>query len=171
MAATYYAYLDRVAPAQNKYMLTLFNTSSTRKVVIRKIIWLTNSITGVTGVVHDMYIARLTARTAGSALTIRSRDSNNSLSAGITADTASTSVTEGYIIQRFVGTSEESPVTTTALPTYFGTMGGAGAVLYAKLPETDGETLRQNQGISIRTLTSSTVGVMSFLIEFTDEAA
>ena len=171
MAATYYTYLDRVAPAQNKYMLTLFNTSSTRKVVIRKIIWLTNGITAATGVVHDMYLARITARTVGSGLTIRSRDSNNSLSAGIEADTASTSVTEGYIVQRFIGTSEESVVTATALPTYFGTMGGAGVILYAKLPETEGETLRQNQGLSIRTLTNSTAGVMSFLIEFTDEAA
>lgn len=170
MAATFYVGIDRVAPAQNKYMLTLFNTSSTRKVTITKIIWLTNSISAVTGVVHDMYLARITARTAGTSLTIRARDSNNTLSSGISSDTGSTSVTEGYIMNRFIGSSEEAPVTTTAINTYDLKL-DSGHILYAKLPGTDGETLRQNQGVTIRTNTSSSVGVMSFLIEFMDEAA
>lgn len=169
MAATFYAYADRIAPASNKYMLTLFNTSATRKVTITKILWLPNGITGVTGVTHDMYLARITARTAGTSIPIRARDSNNSLSAGITADTGSTAVTESYIMQRFIGATEESAVTPTSLITYNHGLDG-GKILYAKLPNTDGETLRQNQGITIRTLTSSTVGVMSFLIEFMDEA-
>src|SRR4030067_1436655 len=137
MANTFYAYLDRVAPATNKYMLTLFNTSSTRKVTITKIIWLTNSITAVTGVVHDMYLARITARTAGTTVTIRARDSNNTLSAGITADTLSTSVTEAYIMNRFVGSSEEAPITITSLPTYNKEL-DSGHILYAKLPGTAG---------------------------------
>ena len=169
-ANTFYAYLDRNAPAQNEYMLTLFNTSATRKVVIYKIIWLTNALTAVTGVVHDMEIIRITARTAGTTVTIRSRDSADTLSAGISADNGSTSVTEDYTVLRFIGGSEESPITTTALPTYFGIL-AQGVVLYAKLPGTKGETLRQNQGITIQTNTASTVGVLSFLIEFTDEAA
>lgn len=170
MPATFYAYADRIAPAQNKYMLTLFNTSATRKVSITKVIWVTNSITAVAGVVHDMYLARITARTAGTAITIRARDTSKVLSPGITADTNSTAVTESYIISRFVGTTEESPVTTTALPTYNLSL-DCGNILYARLPGTDCETLRQNEGITIRTLTNSTVGVMSFLIEFMDEPA
>lgn len=164
--ATFYAYFDRIAPAQNKYMATLFNTSATRKVVVRRIWWLTNNFTAVTGVVHDMYLARITARTAGTSVTVRARDSNDLLSSGITADTGSTSVTEAYIARRFVGASEESPVTTTALPTYNDRQGTR---LYEKPAGEKGETLRQNQGLTIRTLTASTVGVLSFLIEFTDE--
>jgi len=168
--ATFWAYLDRAAPAQNKYMLTLFNTSATRKVCIRKILWITNSITAVTGVVHDMYIARISARTAGTAVSIVAADSLDTLSAGISADTNSTLVTETAILLRFVGSTEESPVTTTALNTYVGGL-APGVTLYARLPETKGWTLRQNEGITIRTLTASTVGVLSFAIEFTDEPA
>lgn len=167
--ATFYTYLDRVAPAQNKYMLTLFNTSTTRKVTITKVIWLPNSVSAVTGVAHDMYLARITARTAGTTVNIRSRDSADTLSTGIAADTGSTSVTEGYVMQRFVGATEE--LIPTSLAAYFGTLNGPGAVLYVRLPGTTGETLRENEGITIRTNTNSAVGTMSFLIEFMDEPA
>jgi len=166
----FYAYYDRIAPAQNKYLATLFNTSATRKVTIRRIEWLTGNLTAVTGVVHDLYLARITARTVGTSVTIRARDSNDSLSAGITADTGSTGVTEAYISRRFIGSSEEAPVTTTALNTY----GNRQAIRVYEFLEQTGmkaETLRQNQGISIRSLTASTVGVLSFYIEFVDEPA
>ena len=168
---TFYAYFDRIAPAQNKYLACLFNTSTTRKAVIQKIIWLTNAFTVVTAVGHDMYLSRITARTVGTAVTIRARDSADTLSAGIAADTNPTSVTEAYIMQRYVGSTEESVIAVTSLPTYLGSLGGPGVVLYARLPNTKGETLRANEGLAIRTLTASTVGVMSFLIEFSDEAA
>ena len=114
----FYAYYDRIAPAQNKYMATLFNTSATRKVSIIRVWALTNNFTAVVGVVHDSYIARITARTAGTSVTIRARDSNDTVSAGITADTNSTVVTESFISKRFVGFSEESPVTATSINTY-----------------------------------------------------
>jgi len=166
----YYAYYDRIAPAQNKYMATLFNTSATRKVSILRIWQLWNPITAVTGVVHDSYIARITARTAGTSVTIRARDSNDTLSVGITADTNSTAVTESFISKRFIGSSEEPPVTATSVNTY----GDRQALLlyeFTGRTNEKAETLRQNQGITIRTLTASTVGVMSYLIEFLDEAA
>jgi hypothetical protein len=165
---TFYAYFDRIAPASNKYMATLFNTSATRKVVVRRIVLINNTITSVTGVLLDQYLARITARTAGTSVTIRSRDSNDSLSAGITADTGSTSVTEEYVAKRFIASSEE-PVVAQTMLTAFGTYGGV--VLYEKADGMKGETLRQNQGISIRNVTSSTVGVVSYCIEFTDEAS
>jgi hypothetical protein len=168
---TFYAYYDRIVPSQNRYMATLFNGAAGRKVTVTKVIWLTNGFTAVTGVVHDMYLARITARTAGTSVTCRARDSNDTLTANIAADHSSTSVTEAYIMQRFVGGTEESPIGTGSLATYVGTLGGTGVVLYAKLSGTKGETLRQNQGLSIRTLTNSTVGVMSFLVEFLDEPA
>jgi len=166
----FYAYYDRIAPAANKYMATLFNTSATRKVSIIRIWQLWNPITAVVGVVHDSYIARITARTAGTSVTIRARDSNDTLSAGITADTNSTVVTESFISKRFIGSSEESPVTVTSVNTY----GDRQANLLYEFTGRTGEkaeTLRANQGISIRTLTASTVGVMSYCIEFVDEAA
>ena len=166
----FYAYYDRIAPAQNKYMATLFNTSATRKVSILRVWWLLNNFTAVTGLVLDCYVARITARTAGTAVTIRARDSNDTVSSGITADTNSTVVTEAFISRRLVGTAEESPVGATSVNTY----NDKQAVLLYEFTGRTGEkaeTLRQNQGITIRNLTASTVGVMSFCIEFVDEAA
>lgn len=165
--ATFVVHCDRIAPAQNKYMCTLFNTSSTRKAVIHRIVAEWNAFTAVTGVVHDMYYARISARTAGTSITIRPNETNDTLSAGISADTNSTSVTESFVWHRFVGSSEESPVTATSINTYGEYQS---TILFEKLEGTKGLVLRQNEGVSIRTLTNSTVGVMSFRIVFTDEA-
>ena len=168
--ATYYAYYDRVAPAANKYMATLFNASATRKVVVRRVWWINNSITAVTGVILDQYAARITVRTAGTSVTIQAVDTSDSLSAGITADTNSTVVTEDHIAKRFIAASEEPTTAQTQLPVYGGPR-GLGTLIYQKESGTKGLTLRQNQGFSIRNVTSSTVGVVSYLIEFSDEAA
>lgn len=167
--ATFIAYYDRIAPAANKYMATLFNTSVTRKVVVQRVVWVPNQFSAVTGVVHDMYLAHITARTAGTTVTIRAVDQNDTLSSGISADSNSTAVTEGWIWKRFIGTSEESPVTVTSLNTYWPNTGGV--IVYERREAEKGITLRQNQGLTARTLTSSTVGSLSFVVVFTDEAA
>ena len=48
---------------------------------------------------------------------------------------------------------------------------GTGRCLYDHRSGTRGITLRQNQGVSIKHITSTTVASFSYLIEFTDEAA
>ena len=166
-ANTFYALYDRITPAANKYMATLFNTSATRKVVVHKIWWINASITAVTGVILDQYLARITARTAGTSVTIRTNDTADTLSAGITADTNSTSVTEDHISERFIATSEEPTIAQTQLTAY----SQSGGLIYERTPGTRGVTLRQNQGISLRNITNSTVGQVSYCFEFTDEAA
>lgn len=164
---TFYAVYDRIAPAANKYMATLFNTSAVRKVIVTHVWRLNWQVAAVTGILLEQYLARITARTAGGAITIRADDTTDTLSAGITADTLSTSVTEDHIIARSFAVSEEMALAATGLALALGTDEGA-QVLYQRRDGQRGLTLRQNQGLSVRNVTSSTVGTVSYIIEFVD---
>ena len=164
---TYYAVYDRIVPAANKYMATLFNTSATRKVVVTHVWRLNWQVAAVTGILLEQYLARITARTAGTTVTIRTDDTADTLSAGITADHLSTSVTEDHIITRSFAVSEEMALAATGLALALG-FDETGQILYARRDGQRGLTLRQNQGLSVRNVTSSTVGTVSYVIEFFD---
>lgn len=168
--ATFYAVFDRVAPAANKYMATIFNTSASRIARINRI-WVYNwQVGAVTGVLLDQELRRISARTMGVAVTPVAGDSGDTLSAGITADTASTVVTEvtDALYQRIIAYSEEA---TLAQGYVTGREQDAGALQYERPPWARGIVLRQNEGITIKNITSSTVGSVSYVFEFTDEAA
>lgn len=166
----FYAVFDRIAPAANKYMATLFNTSATEKVIITRVLRENWQATAVTGVALEGYLARITTRTAGTAVTIRSNDTLDVLPAGIAADTNSTAVTENHIIQRVWASSEEIVLGgSLAAELGFETSGMDGNSIWHKSPGYRGLVLRQNQGISIRNVTSSTVGTSSWVIEFTTD--
>lgn len=165
-AAGFSAYFDDIAPAANKYMATIFNTSSTRKVVVRRLDLIYRQTAAVTGVVLDQQVRRITARTAGTTVTPTAADSNDTLSSGITADTGSTSVTDGALLQEHITSSEEL-LPADELATGF----LLSKRLYEKPDGMKGLTLRQNQGVSVKNITSSTVGAMSYLLNFSDEAA
>lgn len=168
--ATFYAVFDRVAPAANKYMATIFNTSASRIARINRI-WVYNwQVGAVTGVLLDQELRRISARTVGVAVTPVAGDSGDTLSAGITADTASTVVTEvtNALYQRIIAYSEEA---TLAQGYVTGREQDAGALQYERPPWARGIVLRQNEGITIKNITSSTVGSVSYVFEFTDEAA
>jgi len=168
--ATYYAVFDRIVPGANKYMATLFNTSATRKVVITHI-WRFNwQALGVVGVILEQYLARITARTAGTGVTIFADDTADTLSAGISADTNSSAVTEAHIITRSFASSEEMALAATGMVLSAGT-DEASQILYQRRDGQRGLTLRQNQGVTVRNVTSSTIGTVSYIIEFFDTLA
>jgi hypothetical protein len=151
-------------------MATLFNTSATRKVIVSHV-WRFNwQVTSVIGVMLEQYLARITARTAGGAITIFADDTTDTLSAGITADTLSTSVTEAHIIMRSFATSEEMVLTATGMALSLG-LDESTQIMYQRRDGQRGLTLRQNQGISVRNVTSSTIGTVSYIIEFFDMPA
>ena len=170
----FYAVYDRIVPAQNKYMATLFNTSATRKVVVSRIYRVNSQLTAVVGVLLDQELRFITARTAGTAVTIQREDTADTLSAGITADHASTAVTEGTgdraLIRRFSAVNEEYVLATLA-----NTITGGTALLHdAQLiwwrgGWSKGLVLRQQQGVTIKNLTNSVVGSVSYAIVFDDE--
>jgi hypothetical protein len=167
---TFYATFDRIVPGNNKYMATLFNTSATRKVVITGI-WAFNwQNAAVSGILLEQYLARITARTAGTAVTIRAEDTNDVLSAGISADHNSTVVTEAHIMYRFWHTNAQVTLTSTGLT------GGLGSdrsyeEVWTREGVQRGITLRTNEGVTIRNVTNSTVGTCSYLMELLDLAA
>ena len=129
---------------------------------------------GVTGVLLDQELRFITARTAGTAVTIQQED-NVAVSAGITADTGPTAVTEGTgaraLVRRFFAGSEEQALAVAWNLTAAAALLNDAQVVYQRRPGSAGLVLRQNQGLAVKNLTNSTVGTVSYIIEFRDEAA
>ena len=170
----FFAVYDRIAPATNKYMATLFNTSTTRKAVVARIYRMNWQVAAVTGVLLEQELRFITARTSGTSVTIQADDTAIALSSGISADHNSTSVTEGTgsraLIRRILSCSEEAVLATGYA------LAGTGfsldaALIWMRRPGSSGLVLRQNQGITIKNTTASTVGTCSYVIEFEDEPA
>jgi len=176
MASTFTAHFDRIAPAANKYMVDIFNTTATRKVIIKRIWQYTANVTAVTGVLLEQEMRFITARTVGTSITPIAHDTSLTLTAGITADSGSTGVTEATgnraLFKRWLTTAEEALLAElhTSLEGAKMQLHDAQLVYWAK-SDADGLVLRQNQGLVIKNITSSTAGTLSYLVEFTDEAA
>ena len=166
---SYYAVFDRIAPAANKYMATLFNTSATRKAVVQRMWafnWQFDNVASAGNM--DQYVARITVRTAGAAVTIRSNDTTDILSAGIAADTNSTLVTENHVFKRIFMSNDELDLATQRVQDLLAFIGIG--LVWERKEGMRGIVLRQNQGLSFRNLTASTNGSCSYIFEFTDEA-
>lgn len=168
--ATFIAVFDRIVPAANKYMASLFNTSATRIVKVWRIFSFNWQIATATGVLHEHELKKITARTAGTAVTPGALDPRDSLSAGITADHASTAVTEGSLLERFFGSSEEMKIGALTLENSLMNR-NMSALAYDAFdgPNRRPITLTQNQGVTCKMITSTTAGSGSFAILFTDE--
>lgn len=168
VSASYLAVFDRIAPAQNKYMATLWNGASGRKVVVQRV-WVYNwQITAVSGVYLEQEMRRITARTAGTTVTPVAQDTNDTLTSGIAADHNSSAVTDSSLLRRVIASSEELALVQGGPPPW--TFWAAG-LQYERMEGTRGIVLRQNQGLTIKNITNSTVGSVSYVYEFTDEAA
>jgi hypothetical protein len=169
--ATFLAIADRIVPAVNKYILTLFNTTSTRKVVMQKIFVYNWQTAAVTGTILEHELRKITARTIGAAVTPISMDSADTLTAGITADTTTTGVTEvagaAGLLRRGYTSGEEVKIGAITLENSMA-VDDRFAILYEKKDGCKGITLRQNQGVTIKNLTG-TVGSTSVVMLFTDE--
>lgn len=171
--ATFFVRYSNIAPDLNKFMATLFNTSATRKVVMQRI-WRYNwRITAATGVVLDQALMKISARTIGSTFGILAYDSIDSLSSGIIADTDSTAVTANFTYKLFHAAGEEDTVGALTTANFMGheLSGNAGCLIWEKKRGCKGITLRENQGVTIKNLTDSTAGDVSYVFEFTDEPA
>ena len=160
----YYAVFDRIAPAANKYMATLFNGSSTNIIMVSRIFRLNWQFATVTDNDLDQYLARITARTAGASVTIRSGDTADTVPSGISADTGSTAVTEDHIIRRVPAINfvwhQDLPLEANAVN------GPLVGLIYERQIEHKGPILRNNEGLSIRNITAVTTGSVSYVFEF-----
>ena len=169
--ATFLAIADRIVPAVNKYILTLFNTTATRKVVVQRVFVYNWQTAAVVGTILEYELRKITARTLGATVTPISYDSTDTLTAGITADTTTTAVTDvagaAGLLRRGYTSGEETKIGALTMESSL-SVDDDFALVYEKKDGCKGVTLRQNQGVSIKNLTG-TIGSVSVVMLFTDE--
>jgi hypothetical protein len=165
---------EDIAPANNKYMWTLWNANTTYDIVIQEIRALHSNIGAVTGVLLKQSLLRLAALTSGTPLTTIFADDpeTDTLPASMTADTGSTSVTDGAVLDPAIFvTAEEVILAATAMQ--LNRMIREGQIVYRREDGQRGITLSgttaANRGLGMKNLTSDTAGSLSYIIKFTVE--
>ena len=162
---TYYALADAVAFAANKHMISIHNASGTGKLVVLKKMFLINLATAaVTGVAVRQDVKRFTAaHTGGTSITPVACDTTNpALPAGITAKTGAT-VTDVTLLFPLTFTNDEVGAT-QAFPS---SSLQAGLNWFIEGAETQEIRLREGEGVTVKNITSTTVGSFAYLIVFT----
>lgn len=176
MAATWGYTSQGIAYANLKHMIDIFNdSSSTRYIRVREIVFMNNVLTAVTGVILQCQIMRSTATpSAGTNITALSRDSANSaLNANTTGGTGRTLTVSG-VYRRFVFVNEEPIVGGTAPANWF-TLAPFCLVWPPTVGDTNLQPLTCNastaEGWSVQNQTNTAVGGADAEIWFTNEAS
>jgi hypothetical protein len=166
---SYYAIFDRIVPGLNKVMAALYNTSSSKKIVIYRIFRYNWQVVAVTGVTLEQYLARMSSVTTGTlAPIVYPHDTNDAVNPGTLAY-ISASFTENNLLRRFFASNEEINLLGSGLYNVLGL--DYGAPIFERHQGARGLVLRQNQGVFIRNVTNSNVGSVSYIFEFTIEDA
>lgn len=176
MAETWTASVQGINPAQNKYMLGMFNGSGSGRIFrVYKVLILNMQTTGVTGVDTTWEFRQCTALTigTGSAVTPVAHDTTNAaLPAQLLIGTAIQTVTDSSIIRVWHLSSDEGAIKVgnqdelEMIPTY-GMWWEAGAYDTTNIQPL---TLREGQGLVLKFTTNSTVGTFDVAFEFTNSA-
>lgn len=163
---TYYAVADAVALAANKHHLALFNDVGSGVVVaVKKLFQINLSLAAVTGAALRFDIKKATASSAGTTITPQTMDSSNpALPAGVTVRTGAT-VTEGGLLFPYTTQSDEIAAANTAVANYLTQYNN----LILESSEMQELRLREGEGLTVKQITSSTVGSFAWLIGFTVE--
>lgn len=172
MAATFRATSGAVAYASSKDMLNVFNgTSSARIIRVYRAYWFNNGTAAVTGVLTTAQCRRITAASAGTAVTSVKHDTNSSnLDANTTAGTGQTT-TGTDIFRRFLFVNEEPIVAGTTQANWL-TLVPFAEVWNAGYGDANVEPVvcRATQGFQLFHSGTSAVGTADLEIEFTDSA-
>lgn len=162
---TWYALADAVAFAANKQMISIVNESGSGVVLeLRKLFLIDVQLSTVTGVAVRQDVKKATAHSGGTAITCQAADSASAaLPSQITVRTGATSVSEGAILFP-IGFANDEIGATQAFP---GTALLAGYNWLIEGPEVQGLRLREGDGLTVKNITSSTVGSFSYLLVFT----
>jgi len=114
MTASFTVLAKDVLFAQNKCMISVWNTDATVKLKVYRAWVLNNQINPVTGVLTNLEIRKLTAHSGGTPLTPTPHDSTVSLPANISAAT-NASVTTTTLYRRILWSTDEPITTATAM--------------------------------------------------------
>jgi len=163
---TYYAMADAVAFAANKQHISIFNNAGSNQVIaIRKMFHINLSIAAVTGVAVRFDVKKTTAQSVGTAITANSADSANPALSGLQIATGAT-VTEGAILYPITTQNDELTAANTAIANYLMQFGN----LALEGIEQQEYRLRPGEGMTVKQITSTTVGSFAWLIAFTVES-
>lgn len=169
---TYVVVASSIAIGNNKSMISLNNAAGSGvNIKITAIKILNTQTTAVTGVVSDFRLLRHAGHSGGTTITPLAYDTNDTLSASITAQTGSTTITSEAAspLNRWLKSSDEWGV--GALDTE-GLDQAIDQVipLYQKYSEVEKSiTIRPGQGIHIKHVVNSTAGRFDFIITFVTE--
>lgn len=163
---TYYAMADAVAFAANKQHISIFNNAGSNQVIaIRKMFHINLSLAAVTGVAVRFDVKKTTAQSVGTAITANSADSANPALSGLQIATGAT-VTEGAILYPITTQNDELTAANTAIANYLMQFGN----LALEGVEQQEYRLRPGEGMTVKQITSTTVGSFAWLIAFTVES-
>ena len=163
---TYYVLADAVAFAANKHHLTIWNNSGSNQVIsLKKLFHINLSLSAVTGVALRFDAKKVTAiPTSGTDITAQSADSNNPALSNVTLKTNAT-VTEGALMWPITTQNDELTAANTAIANYLMQFGN----LAIEGVETQEWRLRPGEGLTVKQITSSTVGSFAWLAVITVE--
>lgn len=153
-----------------KSMLSIVNDSISSVVLKLRELYIINvQNTAVTGVISEFQLKRIANHSAGTLLNPVPYDTNDSVSANVTARTGSTVTSESAdILKRYLYSSDEWGVGAADVESFDHSVQSFNNILkqykYCKPI-----TLRQNQGITIKQITNSTVGTFDIVLVFTQE--
>ena len=164
---TFYALADAVAFAANKQMISLYNAAGSGVLVVLKKLYLINlQLSAVTGVAVRQEFKRFSAvHTGGTAITPVSCDSSNAaLPAGVTAKTGAT-LTDVTLLFPLTFANDEVGAT-QAFPSV---QLQAGINWLPEGMEVQEVRLREGEGVTVKNITSTTVGSFAYMMVFTVE--
>jgi hypothetical protein len=159
---TFYAYSGSAACAANKHFLSILNTGA--QVFHVEALYLINTaLVALTGVALQFDIKKVTAVSGGTAITVQQADSTDTAIASTTIQTAPPTVTEGAVLWSHFTNNDEVGVT-NGFPT---SNLQAWTNMIPDIPNVKKPTLNVNEGITVKQITSSTVGSFAVLAVIT----
>ena len=169
----FFAVFDRIAPAANKHMATLFNGATGRKVVVNRIYRFNWQTGAQTGVLLEQELREVTAHSGGSSITINRWDeADPAPTSGIVCTSGATVTLGGRgLITRIYATSEEMALASASVINKDTALFHDAQLVYWRRPGSKGLTLATGRGVTVQNITSSTVGTVSYRVEFDDEPA
>lgn len=164
---TYWAFANGVAFANNKQMFSLFNGSGSGKIVkLHTLRFFNMQISPVTGVELEIEIKLITARSSGTTVTPAKVDSQNAALPSQIVAAHNSTVTEGAVLFSVMAVNEE--ISTTNNELIANTLRQLGNLL-PHSEHTQPLTLREGEGITLKCITSTTLGQAGTFCAFTVE--
>lgn len=169
---TFVATAINVTIGNNKSMISLLNASGSGVVVrLQKLFLINSQNAGVTGVSVDFRMFRHTGHSAGTQLTPRAHDTNDSLHANVTVRTGGTISGEAadYLYRWLWGSDEWStgPADADSADHAQQSLNP----VYVAGPGERPITIRPGEGLTIKDVTNSTAGQFDLIAIFTEAAS